>query len=247
LIGINSQILSPSGGNIGIGFAIPSNMARNVMNQIENGGKVRRGKLGVGIQEITADLARSLNLASVRGVLVNSVDAGGPAERAGVRAGDIITSVNGVRVDDANALRNHIAGTPPGTAVTLSILRDGRELQLRATLAELPAGKETAGNSTAPGGSREQLGITVEPLTSEMASRLGLNRTTQGLLVTDVDPAGPAAQAGIQADDVILQVNRQPVKSAAEFRNAIRNSGDRPALLLVNREGRTLFLAVQPN
>ncbi|HLH42613.1 MAG TPA: DegQ family serine endoprotease [Bryobacteraceae bacterium] len=246
LIGINSQILSPSGGNIGIGFAIPSNMARNVMSQLQNGGKVRRSKLGVGIQEITSDLAKGLGLEAVRGVLVNSVDPDGPAERAGVRPGDVITAVNGVRVDDANSLRNHIAGTAPGSEITLTILRDMQEQQLRAKLVELPADKETASRNGS-GGRREQLGITVEPLTPDVAGQLGLRRNTQGVVVTDVDPSGPAAEAGIQQNDVILEVNHQPVKSAAELRAALQRSGSRPALLLVNRDGRSLFIAVQPS
>jgi len=246
LIGINSQILSPSGGNIGIGFAIPSNMARNVMDQLEHGGKVRRGKLGVGIQEITSDLARSMNLREVRGVLVNSVDPGGPAERAGIRAGDIITAVNGVRVDDANALRNHIASTAPGTEVTVSILRDGREEQMHARLAELAPTTEANASTSQPGGSGGQLGVTVEPLTADMASQLGLRRGTQGVVVTQVDPASPAAEAGIQTDDVITEVNHQPVKSGMELRAAIQKSGSRPALLLINRGGHNVFVAVQP-
>jgi len=246
LIGINSQIISPSGGNIGIGFAIPSNMARNVMEQLKNGGKVRRGKLGVGIQEITSDLARGLALRDLRGVLVNSVEAGGPAERAGIRTGDIITAVNGTRVGDANALRNHIAGTAPGSDVTLTIVRDGREQQVHARLTELPADKDSTASSAGPEGRGGQLGITVEPLTPELASQLGLRRGAMGVVVTDVDPGGPAAEAGIQTDDVILEVNRQPVKTAGELRAAVRNSGSRPALLLVNRDGRSLFVALQP-
>jgi len=246
LIGINSQIISPSGGNIGIGFAIPSNMARNVMEQLKNGGKVRRGKLGVGIQEITSDLAKGLALRDMRGVLVNSVGAGGPAERAGIRTGDIITAVNGTRVGDANALRNHIAGTAPGSDVTLTIVRDGREQQVHARLTELPAGKDSTASSSGPEGRGGQLGITVEPLTPELASQLGLRRGATGVVVTDVDPGGPAAEAGIQTDDVILEVNRQPVKTAGELQAAVRNSGSRPALLLVNRDGRSLFVALQP-
>lgn len=246
LIGINSQILSPSGGNIGIGFAIPSNMARNVMDQLKKGGKVHRGRLGIGIQEITSDLAKSLNLANVRGVLVNSVDPDGPAERAGIKTGDIITAVNGVRVDTSNGLRNHIAGTAPGTDVTLTLQRDGKEQQVHAKLAELPGGKDAASPSSDFEGRREQLGITVEPLTPEMASRLELRRGTQGLVVTDVDASGPAAEAGIQRDDVILEVNRQPVKTTAEMRAAMQRSGTTPALLLVNRDGRSVFIAVRP-
>jgi serine protease Do len=246
LIGINSQILSPSGGNIGIGFAIPSNMARNVMDQLQRGGKVRRGKLGVGIQEITSDLAKSLRLRDARGVLVNSVDPDGPAERAGIRTGDIITAVNGIRVDDANTLRNHIAGTTPGTEIRVQILRDGRAQEVHARLSELPADKEAAASSGGSESRREQLGITVEPLTPDTATRLALRRGTQGVVVTEVDPTGPAAEAGIEPDDVILQVNREPVKSAAELRAAVGRSAGRPALLLLNRGGRSLFLAVQP-
>ncbi len=246
LIGINSQIVSTSGGNIGIGFAIPSNMAKNAMDQLKHGGKVRRGRLGVGIQEITSDLAKSLNLHEVRGVLVNAVDAGGPADRAGIRPGDILTAVNGQRVDNANGLRNRIAATPPGTEITLTLLRDNREQQVHARLAELSADKE----STTPGGGisghREQLGVTVEPLTPERATQLGLHRAIQGVVITDVDPSGAAAEAGIQVDDVITEVNHQTVKSASDVSAALQRSGSRPALLLVNRDGRSLFLAVQP-
>jgi S1-C subfamily serine protease len=222
-------------------------MARNVMDQLQTTGKVRRGKLGVGIQEITSDLAKSLGLGAVRGVLVNSVDPEGPAARAGMRAGDIITALNGIRVDDANALRNQIARTAPGTEVTVQILRDGREQELHARLSELPADQESgAGSSGGPESRREQLGITVEPLTSDTAKQLGLRAGTQGVVVTDVDPAGPAAEAGIQPDDVILEVNRQPVRSGAELRAALRRSDSRPALVLVSRNGRSLFLAVRP-
>ena len=246
LIGINSQIISPSGGNIGIGFAIPSNMAKNVMDQLKTGGEVRRGRLGVGIQEVTSDLAKSLGLPEVHGVLVNSVDPGGPAASAGIHTGDVITAVNGARVDNTNALRNRIAGTPPGTETTLTILRDGREQQVRARLGELPADKESAAPSGGSSSRREQLGITVEPLRPELATQLRLRRGTQGVVVTDVDPSGPAAEAGIQVDDVITKVNHQSVKSAAELRTALQRSGSRPALLLVNRSGQSLFLAVQP-
>ena len=137
LIGINSQILSPTGGNIGIGFAIPVNMAKNVMDQLIQSGTVRRGSLGVTIQPLTPESISRLGLQNARGALVNSVVAGGPADRAGVRAGDVITAVNGTQVSDTNALRNIIARTPPGTEVTLTVWRDGREQQLRVRLGEL--------------------------------------------------------------------------------------------------------------
>jgi S1-C subfamily serine protease len=234
------------GAHIGIGFAIPSNMAKNAMDQLQHGGKVRRGRLGVGIQEITSDLAKSLNLHEVRGVLVNAVDAGGPADRAAIRPGDILTAVNGQRIDNANGLRNRIAATPPGTEITLTLLRDNREQQVHARLAELSADKESIPPAGGINGHREQLGVTVEPLTPERATQLGLHRAIQGVVVTDVDPSGPAAEAGIQVDDVITEVNHQTVKSASDVSAALRRSGSRPALLLVNRNGRSLFLAVQP-
>jgi Do/DeqQ family serine protease len=136
LIGINSQILSPSGGNIGIGFAIPSNMARVVMDQLVKGGKVHRGQLGVSIQPMTPELASQFGLSDVRGVVVNAVTSNGPAGRAGVRQGDVILAVDGTAVTDGNTLRNRIASTAPGTDVTLTIFRDKREQQVRVRLGE---------------------------------------------------------------------------------------------------------------
>jgi Do/DeqQ family serine protease len=138
LVGINSQILSPSGGNIGIGFAIPSNMARNVMDQLIAGGKVRRGQLGVIVEPLTPDAAKRAGRADNRGVLVREVVDGGPAAQAGLRAGDIITAFNGAAVDDSNSLRIQVAGAQPGAAVSLTFWRDGKEQQARVTLAELP-------------------------------------------------------------------------------------------------------------
>ncbi|HUQ91865.1 MAG TPA: DegQ family serine endoprotease [Bryobacteraceae bacterium] len=248
LIGINSQILSPTGGNIGIGFAIPSNMTRTVVDQLTKTGKVRRGMLGVGIQLITSELASSLGLTDVRGVLVNSVEPGSPAEIAGLRTGDIISTVNGTPTNHPNTLRNRVASTPPGSEITLGILRDGKEQQLKARVKELDA-KDKAPASSGEGqsnGRGGQLGISVEPLTPEMASRMGLKSGTQGLLVTSVDPNGPAAEAGIQAEDVLLEVNRTPVKSVTDVKAALGKSASRPALLLVNRGGRSVFLTVKP-
>jgi serine protease Do len=194
-----------------------------------------------------SELATSLNLKQVRGILVNSVDADGPGERAGLRPGDVITAGNATRVDNANALRNQIAGTAPGKEVALTVLRDAREQEIRAKLGELPANKESIDSDTAQKESRrDQLGITVEPLTPELSRQLNVQPGTQGVVVTDVDPSGPAAEAGIEPDDVILQVNREPIKSAVELRAALGRSAGRPALLLLSRGGRSLFLAVQP-
>ena len=245
LVGINSQILTPNGGNIGIGFAIPSNMANTVMTQLIGHGKVRRGMLGVGIQPVTSELAASLGLKDPHGILVNSVVPGGPADKAGVKPGDVITAVNGQAVNDTNVLRNQVAGTPPGTEVTLTVLRNGSEQQIRVKVEELSdqaaRQKSDAGGAT-PGGGR--LGLSLAPVTPEIAAEMGLKRDTQGVVVQSVDPDGPAGRAGIRPGDIIQQVNRQPVRSVDEVRTLVQKSGDRPPLLLINRNGQTIFVAV---
>ncbi|HEX8127579.1 MAG TPA: DegQ family serine endoprotease [Pyrinomonadaceae bacterium] len=252
LIGINSQILSPTGGSIGIGFAIPSNMAKGVMEQLVKSGKVRRGQLGVQIQEVTSDIAASLDLKEVRGVIIGVVTPGSAGERAGLKQGDVITAVNGTAVNDVNSLRNRIASTAPGTEVTLTVVRDGRDQQVRATLGEFtqtarregePGGAEPGG---ATGETTGKLGVRVQPLTPELAREFELPTGTQGVVVADVDPSGPAADAGIQRGDVIVQANRQAVRSSADLTAAVGRTGTRPALLLVNRRGNTIFLTVRP-
>jgi Do/DeqQ family serine protease len=245
LIGINSQIVSSTGGNIGIGFAIPSNLAKSVMNQLISNGKVHRARLGVGIQTVTSDLAKSLGLNDVKGVLVNTVESGGPGANAGLKTGDVILKLNGKDVNDGNELRNQVAGMQPGTNVTLTISRDGKQQDLQAKLGELNAETAKAEQPSGGGGSgRGKLGITAAPLTPDIAAQIGVPRGTQGVVVEDVDPAGPAAQAGIERGDVIQEVNRQPVKSLADVQGALSKSGDRAPLLLVNRQGQTVFVPV---
>jgi Do/DeqQ family serine protease len=250
LIGINSQILSPSGGSIGIGFAIPANMARDVMGQLIKQGRVHRGMIGVGIQSVTADLAQSLGLQQVRGALVNEVRPASPAATAGVKRGDVIVAFNGAAVGDSNAFRNMVARMQPGTPVTFTVARDGRELQLNATLAELPVenSKDEGDDAAASGVSSAEsgkLGVVVEPLTPDAAARMELPRDTRGLVVTNVDPEGPAADSGLQRGDIVSEVNRKPVSTREELRAALANSSARPVLLLVTREGQTIFLTVR--
>ena len=248
LVGINSQILSPSGGNIGIGFAIPSNMARAVLDQLLKNGKVRRGMIGVTIQPVSADMAASLNLPATRGAMVNSVQPDGPAAKAGIKMGDVITAINDTTVIDNNTLRNTVASMQPGTDVTLTVLRDGREERFSLKLAELPARTSGAGEQQGDQGSGDtgKYGLTVEPLTPDLATRLGLKASDQGIVVSQVDPNGPAADAGIVQGDVIQEVNRQAVRNANEFGAALKRSGARPALVLVNRRGRTVYLTLAP-
>src|SRR5829696_4582428 len=241
LIGINSQIISPSGGNIGIGFAVPANMAKSVIAQLTKSGTVRRGMLGVTVQPVTSDLASSLGLSDVRGALISSVQHGGPADRAGVQRGDVILALNGSPVADSNALRNQIANTEPGSEVTLTILHDKREQPIHAKLAELPASRKIAAADNTSNGNTGELGISVQPLTPELASRLRLP-IAQGLVVTDVDELGAAADAGIREGDVIVEANRQPVRALADLQPTIHNTGSKPLLLLINRGGNTLFV-----
>jgi serine protease Do len=244
LVGINSQILTPSGGNIGLGFAIPSNMARQVMDQLRTDGKVVRGRLGVMIQNVTPDLAASLRLSEVGGALINSVEDGGAAARAGLKQGDVIVAINGEKIADNNALRNRIAGTRPGTRISVDIVRDGKPQTVQATVDQLDA-KDAARAARGDRGSSEGgYGMTLESLTPESARALGV-RQREAVVVTDLDPDGAAAASGLQVDDVILQVDGQAVRTPADVKAALTRAGSRPALLLVARNNTQAFLTLK--
>ena len=242
LVGINSQILTPTGGNIGIGFAIPANMARHVMTELVQHGEVRRAMLGVTIQPVTSDIARSLGLDTVRGALVNSVSPGGPADKGGLKRGDVITAVNGEAVKDTNALRNEVSSLEPGSTARVTVVRDGREQTLDVTLAALES-SAAAGRRGEADGDSTGFGMAVEPLTSARARELGIEAKS-GVVVVDVQPSGRAADAGLRPGDVIAEVDRKPVATADALRSAL-NEGDRPALLLVHRGEATLFLTLE--
>lgn len=247
LVGINSQILSNGGGNIGIGFAIPSNMAKHVMDELRTHGKVTRAQLGVTVQGVTSDLAASLGLKDVGGALIGSVRHLSAADRAGLKRGDVIMAFNGQMVGDTNMLRNRVAETAPGSTADVTIVRDGREQHVSVKLDEASSDKIARRDGDSDGGDQAALGLSVAPLTPELASQYRLPRNTHGIVVQDVDPDGRAADAGIRAGDVIEEVNRQPVQSVEDLREALRKSTDRPVLLLVNREGSTMFVTVRPN
>ncbi len=248
LVGINSQILSNSDGNIGIGFAIPANMAKNVMEQLRTKGKVTRAQLGVSVQGITPDLASSLGLKQTTGALVSGVTAGSAAEKAGVKRGDVIESFNGQPVHDTNTLRNRVAEAGPGTVADLIINRDGSEKHLSVKLDEKEAEKSARTRDSEPGADdKTALGVAVAPLTPELAERAHVAKDVRGLLVEDVNPDGRAAAAGMQPGDVIQEVNRRPVTSVDELKAALKTTSDKPTLVLINRQGSNIFLTVKPS
>jgi serine protease Do len=244
LIGINTAILSHgSGGNEGIGFAIPVNLAKQVMNQILDHGKVTRGYLGVVVQPISPAMAKALGQGEPKGALVGDVSAKGPAQAAGVERGDIILELNGKSINDANELRNTVSMMQPGETIKLQISRNGSVRDFSVKLGELPASKEEAQNQK-EGASKEALeGVSVENLDADTAKELGLPASTKGAVVTEIDPSSPKADSGLRKGDVIQEVNHQPVHNVAEFEQAMHKAGKEEALLLVNRGGTTLFIA----
>jgi len=244
LIGVNTAIIAHgSEGNQGIGFAIPSNMARNVMEQIVQNGKVTRAYLGIVPQDVTPSISRAFNDKLSGGALVGDVSPNSPAQRSGLERGDIIEDVNGKPVADANDLRMRISMMAPGSDVTLKVLRNGAEREMAVKLGELPTEEAAVRHNDNSSNSNALSGVSVQNLDASTAHDLGLPANTTGVVVTNVDPSSEAADAGLQQGDVIQQVNRRPVRNTNEFEQAVRNSNEKP-LLLVNRNGSTMFLAV---
>ncbi len=244
VIGINTAIISRSGGNQGIGFAVPSNMAREVMEQLIDKGRVVRGWLGVLIQPVNSSVAQAFDLEEAKGALVGDVEPGSPAAEAGLETGDVILEVNGEPVEDVRDLRLKIARAGPDQTVNLQVVRDGKQMDVPVTLGELPEEQEMA-RRDGPG-SAPLDGVEVDDLTPQIARQLGLPRDTFGVVVTRVQPGSSAAEAGLRRGDVIQEVNRRPVNNVAGFESAVRRAGDKPVLLLVNRGGRTNFVVVEP-
>ena len=243
LIGINTAILSNgSEGNQGIGFAVPVSVARNVMEQIINNGKVTRAYLGVMAQEVTPTIAKAFHEPEVRGALIGDVTPNSPAQKAGLEKGDIILDISGKPVNNSAELRMHVSLMAPGTKVNVKVFRDGAEKTLPLTLAEMPT--ETAKNEQPENSSEDALeGIAVENVTAQTARQLRLPADATGVVVTSVDPAGKAAESGLKRGDIIQEVNHKPVRNTADFESAMRNAKD-GTLLLVNRQGSTMYLAV---
>jgi serine protease Do len=250
LIGVNTAILSPSGGNLGIGFAVPSNMARNVMDQIVRTGKVTRGFMGVTIQDITPELASAMKLGDRKGALVGDVEPNSPAARAGLQPGDVILEVNGKPVTDSRELRLSVGALAPGTPINMRVLRDAQPRNVSLTLGDMPAKKTTALSREKPGAEESnepRIGIAVADLTPEILQQLEIPANTKGIVVTDVQPGSPAAEAGLEPGDVIVDVNRKAVQNVSDFQTAIANKGKNTLLFRVNREGHTVFVAFDTN
>jgi serine protease Do len=244
------MIYTRSGGYMGIGFAIPINMARRIMKDLIYEGEVSRGWLGVSIQNLDEDMREAMGIDERRGVLIGDVFAGQPADKAGIRRGDVVVSINGNDVTDVNDLRNAVADIRPGSNVPVTVVRDGKKTTMKVKIAErtgtktgAPATEEEESESTESNAS-EKLGVKVGSLTDEIRNRLDLDRGTKGVVVLDIRSGSQAAREGIKEYDVIREVNRKRVSSPKEFERAMRSvkAGD-SVLFLLEREGRTFFVA----
>ena len=248
LIGINTAIFSRSGGYQGIGFAVPSNMARLVMDQLLQKGKVTRGWLGVTIQEITPELSQKFGLKTAKGALIGDVAKGSPAEKAGIKRGDIILEFNGKKVSDVGNLRNMVAQSKVGVQIPLTIMRSGKEYGINVTTSELPkdVSEITPGNvpeDTAPEG---LTGLNVMELTREISRQLGLPRDEKGVVVVRVEPGSSVEDAGLRKGDVIQEIDRKKIISLDDYIRIVAtiHSGD-TVLMFINRDGKKFYVTVK--
>ena len=243
VIGINTAIVSKSGGYMGIGFAIPINMAKQVLDSLISNGKVTRGWLGVGIQNLNEDLAKSFNYDNNDGALVGHVDPKGPAKKAGLQQGDIITQLGKDKIKNVNQLRNLVATIKPGTSMELSMMRSGKKEARTVTIGELPA-QATTPESEADS-SVEDLGLTVEEF-DESSPRRPRSERSRGLVITQIDPHGVAAHAELQPGDVIVSINGSDVSTIDEFRAATKNADLKKGIrLVVESQGMERFAIIR--
>jgi len=244
VVGVNSAIFSQSGGNIGIGFAIPIDLAKKIADQLRKNGRVVRGWLGIRAQDVSPQLASSLNLARPVGemAVVTEVAENSPAGEAGVKTGDVILEFNGKPVPKSHEFPSVIADTPPGQKVSLKIVHEKKEQTISVKIGELPEENDASQKTE----SRDpEIGIRVQRITPEAARRLGMI-STKGVLVMEVQPGSPAEQIGVEPADVIREVNQRPVNNVSDFERAVRQGrrGDR-ILLLVQRGDNTVFFALK--
>ena len=258
VIGINTAIFSPSGGSVGIGFAIPSDLARNVAGQIIEFGRTRRGWLGVRIQTVTDEIAEGLGLDTVGGALVASVTPTGPAEDAGIRPGDVIVSFDDEPIEEMRELPRVVAETPVGSTVDVRVIRRGDERTVQVTLGELEVAEEEGLLAALPGteapvddktddGVLQQLGLNLAPLSGELRRQYDVSRGTEGVLITDVLRDSPASDEGLQAGEVIVEVDQESVDTPADVAAAVEaaeDAGRSSVLLLISRGGEMRFIAL---
>ncbi len=250
LVGINTAIFSQSGGNMGIGFAVPSNMAQSIMGQLVQTGKVVRGWLGVSIQELTPELASQFGVGDTKGVLVSDVMDDSPAKKAGFERADVIIEYDGKPMDSPAHLRNAVAQTPVGKKVTIKFIRDKKPKAVDLTIVEQPKsmsqnGDDDGGDSATPMGVLSSLDV--RELTEELASRYGLKSSDRGVVIVRVKSGSTAEELGVREGDIVLEVNRQAVTSVKVFeRIASKLPKDQAVLLLLKRQGKTIYLTLRP-
>jgi serine protease Do len=253
VVGVNSAIFSPSGGSVGIGFSIPSNLVREVIDQLRKYGQTRRGWMGVRVQAVSQDLAEGLGLPSASGALVAEISANGPAAKSGIRNGDLIVSFDGKAVADSRALPRLVADTQIGKKVTVTFLRKGKKMSVDVTVGRLPeSGAALAQKKSLPappkGAQHSKLGLSLAPLDGAARAKYHVAKEVQGVVVTDVDPNGPAAEKNFRPGDVIVEVQNQPVHSPDEVSKRVdadAKSGRKVELMLVNRGGNLTFVAIR--
>ena len=239
VVGINTAIFSRSGANIGIGFATPISLVKELLPELKSKGKVTRGWLGVSIQQLTPDLANSLGIEKSAGALVSTVANGSPAEKAGIKVGDVIVEYNGKPIQHSSELPILVARTDVGKNVPLKVFRGKDMLTLSVTVGELKEEEVVASGST-----KNDFGLTVEPLPPEIARSLGLE-DSRGVIITSVDPSGPGATAGFRRGDVILEIDRKPIRGLSDYEKAIAEAKDKNLLFLIRRGDANIFLALK--
>ncbi len=242
VVGINTAIIA---GGQGIGFAIPINMVKEVLVQLKDKGVVTRGWIGVSVQVLTPELAKSFGLKEPRGALVSSVTPGDPADKGGVKPGDIIISFDGHPVKELSDLPRIVAATPPGKVIKMRVIRDGKEKTLTVKVGKKAGPESAAAGAPSQAGPKARLGLTVEPLTPELASRLGVTQT-KGIYISRINPESPAYEAGLRVGDVILEINRRPIKDIKSFDAALkREKKGADILFLIQRHHNTVYLVVK--